>query len=298
MEVINYTECPICKSKNIALNLKSKDYFFTQESFDIYKCNSCIFLFTQGIPVEKEIGKYYKSEDYVSHSDNSKGLFNKLYHISRSYMLNYKKGIIEKFTKNKPSNLLDIGSGTGYFINNMQKNNWKVFGIEISDDAREYSKKNFNLNVENTDYLFTDKLKNIDVITMWHVLEHVQDLDKYLKRLHELLNDYGWLFLALPNPNSFDAKYYKEFWGAYDVPRHLWHFTPETINNLIEKYNFKIVAKKKLPLDAFYVSILSSRYKGAAIPMISGMFVGFISYLKSLFCVGNCSSVIYVLKKS
>jgi len=292
--VLIYNSCPLCDSKNIAEFLKAKDHFLTKEQFSIWKCSKCGFVFTQGIPPVDEIGRYYQSQDYVSHSDTRKGLMNKLYHLGRSYMLKKKHGMVRKASKGKK--LLDIGTGTGYFPGYMKKKGYQVSGVEIDPKAREFAKKEFGFPVYSPEDFLKNEIKDkFDVITLWHVLEHLDNFDLYIQRMMEHLEPGGSLVIALPNCSAFDARHYKESWAGYDVPRHLWHFTPSTLTLLAEKYGLKITIMKRLILDPFYNAMLSEKYKGNKFYMVSGLVTGKLAYIESLFDLKKSSSVVYFL---
>jgi len=180
----------------------------------------------------------------------------------------------------------------------MRSLGFDVVGLEINDAAREYSMDKFDLTVFPPSVFEKDELRQkFDVVTMWHVLEHIYDLESYLTKIRTILNDDGHLVLGLPNPLSFDAKHYGTHWAGYDVPRHLWHFTPKDIKFICDKYGFDLVSKKRMPFDSFYVSLLSEKHKKSAFSTILGFTIGKISYLNSLLNVDKCSSIIYVLKK-
>ena len=297
MENIHQEFCQVCGSKRIPKFLETRDYFYSQEEFDLLKCEDCGFVFTQNVLNEKEIGKYYKSQDYISHSDTKKGLINKLYHISRNYMLGRKAKIIKKYCLSGCSRLLDIGSGTGYFLNFMKEQKWGVTGVEQDLEARKFSQNNFNLEVISQDEMKDLKPDQFDIITMWHVLEHVQPLNEYLERIHKLLKKDGRFFVAVPNYISFDAKHYGEYWAAYDVPRHLWHFSPGSFIKLMEKHNFKVLKTNSMPLDSFYISVVSEGYKHNKFAIVSGFIIGFVSFLLSTVNKKRSSSVLYIIEK-
>lgn len=297
LKVIQHRECPICNSKDIQAVIPTKDHSVSKEDFDILECSNCSFRFTQNIPGPEYIGPYYKSEEYISHSDTKEGIVNRLYHYVRDLMLGKKFNLVNGLNKHK--SLLDIGCGTGYFVNFVNQKGYRVDGVEVDADARAFSKKQFDLDIKNTSALFDRSLNApYGTITMWHVLEHVHDLEGYFKTINELLEDDGNLVIAVPNHSSYDGQYYKSYWAAYDVPRHLWHFSPETMDRLAQQNGFKIVKHATLPFDCFYVALLSEKYKGNSLFMVSGFIRGGISYLKSLFDVKNSSSVIYVMKKA
>lgn len=293
MNRIQYKSCPNCNG-DISLALRTSDFSISKEYYEIWKCNVCQLRFTQNIPDQEHIAPFYKSEDYISHSDSKKGLVNQVYHMVRSYMLGRKERIVRKYSPNK--RVLDYGTGTGYFANTLKNKNYKVQAIEIDLDARTYAKKQFGLEVKPIDYLFscTD---TFDAITLWHVFEHIYDLPTYIKHFSRILNQNGHLIIAVPNSDSIDAKSYKSLWAAYDVPRHVWHFTPTTLPQVVEKYGFTLIKKYKMPFDSFYVSLLSEKYKGSNLKLLKGFLQGLKSYIGSILNVDNCSSVIYVFKK-
>lgn len=292
--VITYENCPLCGSENITACMKAKDHLLTCETFDIFKCLSCGFVFTQNVPPFDEIGRYYQSQDYISHSDTHKGLMNKLYHVGRTLMLKKKHAMVKKVAKGRK--LLDIGCGTGYFPAFMKRKGYKVAGVEIDPKARAFAQKEFGIPVYSPEDFINHEIEGkFDVITLWHVLEHVHDFNLYFRLMLEYLKDGGSLVIALPNCSAYDARHYKEFWAGYDVPRHLWHFTPSTFKILAEKHGLKIKKMKRLPLDPFYNSMLSEKYKGNKFYMISGIVIGKLAYLESLPDIKKSSSVVYFL---
>jgi len=297
MNKIHTNLCPVCNNSNSKESLKCRDYLVTNELFSVYQCPQCGFGFTQDFPSEDEIGKYYDAPEYISHSDTDKGLINSLYHIARNISLKSKTKLILKYTDIQKGKLLDIGTGTGYFLHAMCKKNWIVTGIEKSEATRIYAHKKFGLNIQDSDYLFDIPDKTKDAITMWHVLEHVEKLNPALSNLHRILKDDGVLFIALPNKASFDADHYKEYWAAYDVPRHLWHFSPNDFEEMANKHNFEIVERKRMNFDPFYISMLSEKNKGTSLGNIIGLFKGSLFFIKSLLNKEKSSSLIYILKK-
>jgi 2-polyprenyl-3-methyl-5-hydroxy-6-metoxy-1,4-benzoquinol methylase len=295
--MVHYNKCPICDSSNLTFYIKCKDTLVSGKEFDLYQCAECNFTFTQDHPGEKEIGNYYRSGDYISHSDTTKGIFNTLYHFVRRLMLRKKKRIITQVSGLKTGSILDIGSGTGYFAYYMKQAGWTVTGIEPNETARMFSIDKFGINVLNPEAIKNLSKECFDCITLWHVLEHLEYLDDYLLEIRRLLKPGGICLVALPNHRSFDAKYYKQFWAAYDVPRHLWHFSPDTFHRLTNNYRFSIIGKIPLRIDAFYISILSEKNKREQFPIISGWFTGLKSYLISIFQPERNSSLVYLLKK-
>ncbi|MEI6048210.1 MAG: class I SAM-dependent methyltransferase [Bacteroidota bacterium] len=289
--------CPLCSSEKISLHSGCTDHFLSNEVFAVFKCSSCSFEFTQDYPEENEIGKYYESDDYISHSGTSTGFSNKIYHVARNIMLLKKRSIIENVTGLKKGSLLDIGSGTGHFAVAMKKAGWQVKGIEINEKARDYSISQFGLEIFGPERMTTLTANSFDCITLWHVLEHFHDPYKYASDIVRLLKPGGLCLIALPNSSSYDALYYRQFWAAYDVPRHLWHFNPSTFRIFSDKTGFIIEKLRNLPLDVFYISILSERYKGSKISFLAGMIKALLFTFFAVFKRSRRSSIIYILRK-
>jgi ubiquinone/menaquinone biosynthesis C-methylase UbiE len=283
--------CPVCEHGEFKEFIALKDWMITKEEFTIVKCSNCGFHFTNPIPAESIIGNYYKSEEYVSHSSSNKGIINRVYSIVRNYTLKQKVKLLSNYTKG--NSLLDIGAGTGHFLNLAQSKGFQIQGLEPDVDARSFATQNFDLTLEPLDTLVNISSESKDIVTMWHVLEHVYHLKRDLSEVVRDLKTGGYLFIAVPNMDSWDAKFYKSYWAAYDVPRHLYHFQENTIKKLIE--TFGLVHRDTLPMkfDSYYVSMLSEKYKGGS--MLKGILNGFISNAKSM--KGGYSSQIYVFVK-
>lgn len=296
--MVHHNVCPLCLSEKISLLFSCTDHFISKEVFQIGKCTECGFEFTQDYPEEREIGKYYESDEYISHSDTSKGLSNKLYRLARNYMLRRKLAIIRKVTGLNIGRILDIGSGTGHFADTMKRAGWQVKGIEINEKTRSFSISKFGLEVIAPAHISTLETNSFDCITLWHVLEHFHDPYKYASEILRLLKPDGICIIAMPNSSSFDAKHYGRFWAAYDAPRHLWHFNPKTFRLFANKTGFNIETIMNLPLDVFYISALSEKYKGSKLSFIKGMAKAKIFAFLSYFKKERSSSVIYILRKS
>ena len=247
--------------------------------------------FTNPIPVIEEIGMYYKSDSYVSHSSTNKGLINKVYQLVRKRTLKQKLKLVKRLTKGKDT--LDIGAGTGHFLNEMTKAGFNAIGLEPDEDARNFAKSNFSVKIKDLNELYDLEEDSLDIITMWHVLEHVYDLQKDVAQIIKSLKKDGTLIVAVPNRNSYDAKHYKSFWAAYDLPIHLYHFTPNDINNLFAQHGMEVKEILPMKFDAFYVSMLSEKYKGGN--LLSALFHGLMSNLKAK--KGTFSSQIYIIRR-
>lgn len=288
----------MCDGENFNSFLEVPDHLFSKELFSLTKCTNCSFVFTSNAPDEKNAGPYYETEDYIEHSDTKKGLINTIYHLSRNWMVGYKQRLISRHMKSK-GRVLDIGSASGYFLNHMKGLNYEVKGVEISQKARDLCKANFNIATATPNEWLDAKEDNMfSVVTMWHVMEHVYPIDTYLKKIHSSLNETGKAFIAMPNHTSFDASYYQDDWAAYDVPRHIWHFNPSAFNNLAAKHGFKVEKLHSLPLDPFYISMVSADYSGGLMSKIAAPFVATISSILSWVNKEKASSVVYVLSKA
>ncbi len=293
--------CPVCQSENFSNFIICNDHLVSKESFAIVKCESCSFLFTNPRPGLDNISDYYQSEEYISHSNKSGNLVNFLYKIARTFTL---KGKLKLLNRLHPhGKLLDFGTGTGEFLAKCNSNNWEVSGVEPEERARQQANKLTNGSVvENLDKL--DKDQKFNIITLWHVLEQLPSLNETLTALNNLLSKNGLLIIAVPNCASWDAIHYKEYWAGYDVPRHLSHFSRQTMGLLLKNNNLSIKNIIPMKLDAYYVSFLSEKYKSQNL----GKSFGIKTYVRSLLCGWKSndwasvnsleySSLIYVVKK-
>ena len=296
--MVTYTSCPVCKSIQIQPQLSAKDYTVSGEIFSIVACNNCTHLFTQNVAEQNEIGKYYASENYISHSNTQVGFVNKLYHSIRKKTLQSKKKLIEGETQKSTGNILDIGCGTGAFLYTMKTGGWEITGLEPDETARAKAKTLYGIEPQPSNNIFNLPDNNYDAITMWHVLEHVHQLNEYVEQLKNMLTDNGKIFIAVPNYTSYDAQHYGQFWAAYDVPRHLYHFSPDSMKRLLEQHGLTIKKIKPMWFDSFYVSMLSEQHKNGKGNLIKAFLVGLVSNIKTLFNSKKCSSLIYIIKKS
>ncbi len=290
---IELNNCPLCNSGQFNLYIPAKDFSVSKENFNIVECQQCSFRFTNPRPPEDRLGKYYESEDYISHTNKSNNLLNRIYKVARVYTIQEKSKLLRKWSKK--GNLLDIGCGTGEFLQYNKFIGWQVNGVEVNQQARKQAENKLSQTLlSSLDKVQEDK--KYQAITLWHVLEHVADLEETCTKIIKLLDTNGTLIVAVPNCESYDAGYYKEFWAAYDVPRHLYHFTKATMERLWEKYGLSIKAVLPMKLDAYYVSMLSEKYKNGSTNLISAGRVGWISNYKAKK-ENNYSSLIYIIKK-
>jgi 2-polyprenyl-3-methyl-5-hydroxy-6-metoxy-1,4-benzoquinol methylase len=270
-----------------------KDHSVSKETFDLLLDEDLQLLKTHPQPLAENLGKYYESEDYISHTDGKRTLFEKLYHAVKQKALRDKIQLIEGFKPAK-GNLLDIGAGTGDFLVEAKNSGWQIMGIEPSDKAKTISVNKGVRFAEGSQSLDTHSQ---DVITMWHVLEHVPDVEQQIIELKRILKPDGVLIVAVPNFKSYDAQHYGIYWAAYDVPRHLWHFSKTAIKKLFAEQNMDLVKIVPMKFDSFYVSLLSEKYKTGKMNFISGFFTGLKSNVKASKNM-EYSSHIYVIKNA
>ena len=273
-----------------------KDHSVSSEEFHLLVNNEFGYLETSPQPSLEKLPEYYKSEDYISHTDTKRNLLEKVYHVVRNISLNRKLKLINSFTS-EDKNLLDVGCGTGDFLQIAQQNDWIVFGVEPNNEARQIANSKTNNSVSDIEQLLEFPKQSFDVITLWHVLEHLPNLEEQVSILKSLLRENGRLIIAVPNYKSYDAEYYKNFWAAFDVPRHLWHFNQESISKLFSKENMEVVERHPMKFDSYYVSLLSEKYKSGWMNIFNAFRIGFTSNLKAKRS-GEYSSLIYILKNS
>lgn len=280
-------------SKNLKNYRTVKDNSVSKETFELLYDENLDLLITSPQPSKNDLGRYYESDDYISHTDGKRSIFEKAYHFIKNIALKNKLSLINDLQKSK-GNLLDIGAGTGDFLLVAKQNGWKTIGIEPSEKAKTIAeRKGVELKSNLSD--FADH--SFDVITMWHVLEHVPNLENQIKELKRLLRPNGTILIAVPNFKSFDAKYYKEFWAAYDVPRHLWHFSKTAIEKLFAQEDLRLEKILPMKFDSFYVSLLSEKYKTGKMNYLKAFSIGLKSNLKAKKNF-EYSSHIYVLKNA
>jgi len=292
-----YPACPVCKNDGATFSLHCTDFSLTQENFDIIQCPKCSIRVTFPIPSIEKIAPYYHFTEYISHTDTNKGWMNKLYHKVRQRTLSQKSNWIQSLFTGHKGNLLEVGAGTGAFANAMQKKGWNVTALEPDATTRDRAFEIYGLTLSPIETIYTIPAQSFDVITLWHVLEHVHDLNGYFAAFTKLLKPNGRLIIAVPNYTSLDAKFYKSYWAAYDVPRHLYHFSPESMAYLSNNYEFNLVLTKPMWFDSFYVSLLSEKYKHSGIlGSFRAFVIGLASNLNAWKNPRKASSIIYEIK--
>ena len=284
--------CPSCTNNKFENKLIAKDYLVSQESFAIVQCKKCELLFTNPKPNDSRLAYYYKSDQYISHNNKKNNIHNLIYQIIRSFTVRQKIKLIKKYCKR--GNLLDFGSGTGTFLKEAIKH-FNINGIELNSKAVQQTTSLVKKHIyEHIDLLSSDDKFNI--VTMWHVLEHLPNLKNTINKIKEHLSPKGHIFIALPNPDSWDSNYYGANWAGYDVPRHLYHFNQKAMLNFLKECELNIIDVKPMKFDAYYVSILTERYLNNPYYFIKGLTVGYRSN-QSAYVNGQYSSLLYIVNK-
>lgn len=273
--------------------IKVQDHSVSKENFELLLDPELELLKTHPQPALENLGSYYESEDYISHTDSKRSLFEKIYHIVKTYSLKKKVGLINSYHSQKGS-LLDIGAGTGDFLVTAKASGWQTTGIEPNKNAKNLA---ISKGISFVNSIESIENQQFDVITMWHVLEHVPDVEHQIKQLKRLLKPEGTLIIAVPNYKSFDAQHYGKFWAAYDVPRHLWHFSKTSIQKLVSRENLKLAKILPMVFDSFYVSLLSEKYKTGKMNFSKAFWIGLRSNLNA-YNTKEYSSHIYVIKNN
>ena len=294
MSLETVDQCPVCNGRIFKPFLVCKDQTTTGETFHVEQCTFCGFVLTNPRPFHETSPAYYQSAQYISHTGKATGLFDYIYLLIRKFTVKWKYNLVKPHLEKR--SLLDLGSGTGTFLQFCQTRKVEVHGVEPSREAREVANSRHIPMFESLDALPDIRYS---VITLWHVLEHIYDLEGTLASLKSRLNDNGIIFIAVPNWQSYDANYYKEYWAGYDVPRHVWHFSKTTMTQLAERNGLKVKEIIPMKLDAYYVSLLSAKYaakKFSFFTVIRALWVGYCSNRKAGNNM-NYSSLIYLLQK-
>lgn len=297
LPVFNNAICPVCHAETIQPVMECRDHSITKEDFTIWQCTRCTARFTRPIPQQQDVARYYEAAHYISHSDTSEGIIAKLYKLVREITLSEKRRVVQRISDLAAGTLLDIGSGTGAFAAEMAASGWKVTGLEPDAGARAKANELYNLSLKPAEALYQLPDAAFDVITLWHVLEHVYDLDGYFANMQRVLKPGGAIFIGVPNYTSPDAQHYGTYWAAYDVPRHLYHFSPHSMAMLANRHAFSLVSRRAMWFDAYYIALLSEQYKHGKQRFLSAIWVGLRCTLATLFNRTKASSIMYVLKK-
>lgn len=286
--------CPICTSSQSKFYLESYHWRGTHETFKIHECNDCGHLYTKDAPLENEIGKYYDSENYISHNDDDSSLFNRVYSGVKKYMLAKKYFWINRFVPR--GTIVDYGAGTGAFVKYIQDRGREAIGFELAQQGRKTAKEVYDIDLKEPHQFEALEDNSISAVSMWHVLEHLYHPEKFIQTCSNKISNNGILIIAVPNPLSLDSKIYKEHWAAFDLPIHISHFKPEVIKKMVEKHAFKLIQTKSLPIDPFYISLISNQNKFGKMKPLLAAITGLRSNLHGI-ATKNFSSMVYVFRK-
>lgn len=290
MQLEGVDTCPVCGNSQFTQFVTATDFTVTRETFPIVKCTSCGLGITNPRPTSQSIDAYYQSSNYISHTGGGQSIMDHLYRIVRNYSIRRKLKLLgANFPKGR---LLDYGCGTGEFLQAAKSEGWQCTGVEPSAEARQKIQSDIVVHPK-----LNSDIGQFNAITLWHVLEHVHELNSTLAALKQLLSPGGIIFVAVPNHESHDAQHYGSYWAGYDVPRHLWHFTKGSLNSLLTKHGLKLQEVQPMKFDAFYVSLLSETYRSPH-HKIAASLKAFLTGLKSnrKALTDNYSSLIYIAK--
>lgn len=289
--------CPLFDDDGVRFVSGVKDHAVTGEGFKLYENPETGYRFTWPVPEPSDLARYYESDAYISHNSNAGGFMGMAFRFARAFTLRQKRNIVRRASGKGTGSILDFGCGTGEFAHVMKNSGWQVTGIEPAGKAAEFARKDYGLDVEES-LSGLDAGASFDVITAWHVLEHVHGLNGTLQSIKDALKPGGVLLMALPNFTALDAGHYGPCWAGYDVPRHLHHFSPKAVSRLAGLHGFTLKGQKPMWLDAFYVSLLSERYKGTGLMRYpKAVWAGIRSNFNALIRKDRCSSLIYNLAK-
>jgi 2-polyprenyl-3-methyl-5-hydroxy-6-metoxy-1,4-benzoquinol methylase len=290
---IQIQTCALCGSKQFSPVVSPVDFRASGALFQVVRCDECAHTFTNPRPKDEDLYLFYGDENYISHTNDRRGLFNKIYLTVKKFAIKRKVALVSALSQKE--SILDIGCGTGDFLAACKHAGWKVTGIEPSPNARQYAKETHGFEPLPAEAVFELPEDTYNAITLWHVLEHLPDLNRYFSTLSKLLKKDGVLVIAVPNHQSYDAQYYHNDWAAWDVPIHVSHFTKATMKQWAAKFGFSVVEIKNMPFDSYYVSMLSEKNRNNGFSFLAGFWCGLVSNLNA--GRNNASSLIYVLKK-
>lgn len=297
MDIHTIGRCPLCGGRELYEFAYCTDYEISGENYSLLRCKDCGMVTTANAPMESETHRYERLQHKLSLAESPKGVVNTLYYIVREIMLNRKWRMVKQLSYQKRGTLLNYGAKTGFFSDYMVRKNWAVTSVEKFHQERQFALELFHHRMIDTPDMRHLKDSSFDVVTLWHVLEHNNHPDELLNSFHKILKPNGILMVAMPNVNSLDAQYYGSSWAAYNVPRHLWHFNPNTISMLAKSCGFVLMDKRGLPFDAFYISILSERRRGKRCALLKGAFKGLRFWVNSIDRTDNSSSIVYTFRK-
>lgn len=243
MEIIHH--CKLCGSTKHKLIYEAEDHF-TQEQFSLIRCTNCSLIFTNPRPSQKELKRYYPPSYY--------GDLGKRFHpVIENVVDLFRKRLGNKIDSYFPNRgrILEVGSGRGTLLYEMAEKGWTAMGTEYSENLAEEVKNAIGVRVYPTPELkdcgFPDNY--FDVVLCYHVLEHLPDPIDTLGEIHRIIQPNGLLVAAVPNIGGFTARLTNNRWFGIDVPRHLFHFTPKTLDRALTQNGFEIISRSTLSIE-------------------------------------------------
>lgn len=306
--------CPISGSTEFTVSLQVPDRFDPsgKEQWQLVCSNASGLVMLNPRPESSEIACHYHSGTYDPHlhTQNSSGLRDKLYLAARSLSLRSRASIIlQGVTKPlQQLSILEIGCSTGdllhYFHQKKRIPTHNLAGVEPDTEAATHARKVSGVTVCPSIYEESLSGKTFDRIVLWHTLEHIHAINETLEWTVKKLQPEGVVVIALPNPASSDAKHYRENWIAWDAPRHLFHFTPDTLKKLLEAHNLTVFRQLPYPPDALYnifhsEKLLCKRHNLSFHPLrkVNALWRGVLGAVKGQIRPEEASSLVFFARK-
>lgn len=234
-----FVACPSCggESAEPVLSAADPSNSLALPHFDVVCCTNCRLHYTNPRPSTGSIGRYYGA-DYRPHTGKAK-----VHRPLRGwYPLDWLR---TPPPGDRRPRLLDFGCGAGHFLAGMDRQGWEAVGIDASESAVQAVRETVGLPAF-AGSLPHDELEpaTFDLVTLWHSLEHVHDPASILREARRLLVESGRLIVAVPNFAGWPRRWFGPNWYGLDLPRHLTHFTPETLRNMLEQARFRVLGMR------------------------------------------------------
>lgn len=298
MDYERLNPCPLCGAIETVPYATCSDHASSRLQYLLLRCPACGVVFTDNHPEEDEMEQFETLDSQIRRADSPEGITERLYRHVRRRMLRRKAGLVVRQSYRDSGTLLNYGAKRGFFSDHMERKGWKVTSVDRHHENRQFSLEHFHHRMSGMQEMSDFTPETFDVITLWHVFEHENEPERLLDTFHRILRPGGILVMSCPNICSTDAMHYGPYWAAYDVPRHLWHFNPVSLNRLVHRHGFTLMHHEKMPYDCFYISIMSEQYMMHRLAFLRGMAYGLHSWLVSLTRRGRSSSIVYVFRKT
>ena len=291
-------ECPLCGGNDTSHFTDCTDHAVSNETYSLQRCGSCGLIFTIAPPDSQDKQTYSKLDQELNRADNPRKRLDRLYYYARILNIRRKIRLIERLTRVSSGKLLNYGAKSGYFSSRMTDRGWKVTSLEEYHEQRIFSLEMFHHRMMDIDEIDSLPPGSFDAVTLWHTLEHQEDPHTLIEKLIRLLKPNGLLFAAVPNTDSLDAAWYGSQWAAWDVPRHLLHFNTTSMIRFGLAHNLVLMHHERMPFEAFYIPMLSEKFKGNRHPIITGAVRGLKFWHKTNTDREKSSSIVYVFRKN